>query len=352
MSVAKVYFIVAGDLDLPTGGNIYDRRIVEALRGQGWEVAVVSLTGQFPNASEKAVRQAARLFERLADGSALVIDGLVLADLSELVQRHRGRVRILSIIHYALAHAKGLPHPLRQRLCAQERAGRAALARIVVTSDYMARALAGDGVHPDRIGIVVPGADPAPASRGSGAATATLLCVASVTEHKGYHILVRALATLKELAWRLVCVGSLTREPATVAALEREITALGLAARIKLTDEIPHERLGSVYDRADVFVLASFHEAYGMALSEALVRGLPIVSTTAGAIPETVPPSAGLLVAPGDAAALAGALRRVIVDRTLRSRLAAGARRAGRDLHGWEAAGVQFAAEVRRVFAP
>ncbi len=352
MPNAKVWFVVAGDLDRPTGGNIYDRRIVEALRGQGWDVEVMSLTGRFPNAGAAAVSHGERMFESLPDGSILVIDGLVLADMWEIVLRQRDRMRMLAIIHYALAQVRGLPRRLKHRLCAQEQAGREAMDRIVVTSHHMARVLEDDGVPAGCIGIVEPGVDGAPMSRGSGAAAATLLCVANVTEHKGALILIRALALLESMAWRLIWVGSLTHEPATVLALRREIADLGLAARVELVDEIPHERLGAIYESADVFVLASFHEAYGMAVSEALVRGLPIVSTRAGAIPELVPATAGLLVPAGDVAAFADAMGRVIADRALRSRLAAGACRAGQGLRDWGAAGMQFAAEIRRVDVP
>ncbi len=352
MPIDKVWFAVGGDLNRPTGGNIYDRRIVEALRGQGWAVTVVPLTGHFPNADGGAVEHGERIFESLPDGCMLVIDGLVLADLWAVVQRQRGRIGMLAIIHYALAQAQGLPGHERQRLCAQERAGREAMDRIVVTSPYMARVLENDGVRAKRIGVVEPGVDDAPIHRGSRAEAVTLLCVASVTEHKGALILIRALAQLENTAWRLIWVGGLTREPATVQAMKREIADLGLAARIEMTDEIPHERLGAIYDRADLFVLASFHEAYGMALSEALMRGLPIVSTTAGAIPDVVPGSAGLLVPAGDITALAEALRRVIDDRALRARLAAGAARARRQLRDWGAAGTQFAAEIRKVAVP
>jgi len=89
---------------------------------------------------------------------------------------------------------------------------------------------------------------------------------------------------------------------------------------------------------ADVFVLPSFHEGYGMVFAEALAHGLPIVATTAGAIPDTVPGDTGLLVPPGDVRALSEALRRVVEDTALRTRLAAAARRAGRRLPDWPAA--------------
>src|SRR5262249_16826593 len=145
-----------------------------------------------------------------------------------------------------------------------------------------------------------------------------LLAVATVTPRKGHLILIEALARLADLDWHLLCVGSLERDPATATAFRQAIARHHLADRVTLAGEWPPERLGAAYRQADCFVLPSFHEGYGMAFAEALAHGLPIVATTGGAISETVPASAGLLVPPGDSAALAAALRRLMSDGELR----------------------------------
>jgi glycosyltransferase involved in cell wall biosynthesis len=94
---------------------------------------------------------------------------------------------------------------------------------------------------------------------------------------------------------------------------------------------------------ADLFVLASRFEGYGMAYAQAIAHGLPVVGTTAGAIPEAVPPRAGILVPPNDVEALAGVLCRLLRDRGERRKLAAGARSAIRHLPKWTDAAKQFA---------
>ena len=114
---------------------------------------------------------------------------------------------------------------------------------------------------------------------------------------------------------------------------------------------MPPAKLAAAYDAADLFVLPSYHEGYGMAFAEALAHGLPIVATRAGAIPDTVPESAGILVPPGDVAALAAALSRVIEDRALLTRLSAGARAAGAALPDWNEAVAQWRNAIIRLSA-
>jgi glycosyltransferase involved in cell wall biosynthesis len=165
-----------------------------------------------------------------------------------------------------------------------------------------------------------------------------LLCVASLIPRKGHRVLVAALARLRGLDWQMLCIGSLDRHPRTARSIRQMISAARLGRRITLAGEQPPRMVMRAYRAADLFVLPSLHEGYGMAFAEAMAHGLPIVATAAGAIPETVPREAGLLVRPGDAAGLARALWRVIADPALAVRLAAGSRAAGARLPDWRQA--------------
>ena len=110
---------------------------------------------------------------------------------------------------------------------------------------------------------------------------------------------------------------------------------LGLGARVRLAGQIPTPDLAGLYARASVFALATRYEGFGIVLGEALVRGLPIVSCRTGAVPDTVPDQAGVLVAPDDVAGLAAALDRLLTDPDLRGAVARAAARAGAALPGW-----------------
>jgi glycosyltransferase involved in cell wall biosynthesis len=274
-------------------------------------------------------------------GSLLVIDGLALPAFRDNLPRPW-----VALVHHPLALEAGLEAADAARLADVERRMLAAAARVIVTSPQTRRDLAAYDVVDARVGDVLPGTEPAALARGSGGPDVALLCVASLTPRKGHLVLLEALAGLRDLPWRLTCVGSPERDPAMARAIGAAIERHGLSARVRLIGEQSEAGLRPFYDTADLFVLASHHEGYGMVLAEALARGLPIVATSAGAISDTVPAAAGILVPPGDPAALAAALRRMLTEPGLRRDLAAGARAARERLPSWADAAQAFAAEL------
>ncbi len=350
MSAAGLHVVVPGPIDQQTGGYIYDRRMVDGLRGQGWRVDVHSVPGAFPADDAGAGARMAAALAGLPDGARVVIDGLALGGLPAPVHAERGRLRVLALVHHPLADETGLDASRRSRLEALEREALAACAGVLVTSAFTARRLEAYGVTPSRVRAVRPGTDPAPLAAGPEPGDPPLLLsVGSVTPRKGQRVLAAALARLAALPWRCVCAGSLERDPgyaAGVAAFAREA---GVAGRLRFAGECAAAELDHLYHRASLFVLPSYYEGYGMALADALARGLPVVSTTGGAIPHTVPADAGVLVAPGDEAALADALHRLLVEpggADGRGALAAAARRHARELPDWPEAARRFAEAI------
>ncbi|HEX5078506.1 MAG TPA: glycosyltransferase family 4 protein [Geminicoccaceae bacterium] len=341
-----MHFVVPGPLDQRTGGYLYDRRIVEGLRAQGREVSVHELAGRFPLVDDAACAAAAAAIDALSDGLP-VIDGLALPAFADLADRLPKRW--VALVHHPLALESGLTAAQAETLARLEHRLLRAACCVIVTSAHTVADLAAYQVSQARIGVVPPGTHPAPLARGSGGPGLALLCVASLTPRKGHLVLLEALADLADLDWHLTCVGSRERDPQTAAAIEAAIVRLGLEARVALVGEQDDAGLAPLYDGADLFVLASYHEGYGMALAEALARGLPIVATKAGAIPGTVPPSAGMLAEPGDPCALAAALRQIMTEPSLRLLLAAGAASERERLPSWAGAVCGFAAQLDRV---
>jgi glycosyltransferase involved in cell wall biosynthesis len=223
-------------------------------------------------------------------------------------------------------------------------------ARVVIATGKAALPLLEKfALPPGRVVVVEPGTDRAPRARGSEQGPMTLLTVAALSPTKGYEVLLAALATLRHLDWRLVGAGSRTRHPATVDRVDSLVRSLGLEQRVSLVGDLDALALAAQYDAADVFVSASLQETYGMAVAEALARGLPVVVTSTGAAPELVGDDAGVLVPPGDSRALSEALFRIMSDVRLRERLAAGARIVGERLPDWGHASKQVAATIETV---
>lgn len=346
-------FLIPGALDQLTGGYLFDRHVIEGLRASGRAVEAIELPGQFPGADAVACAGAADALGRLPAGAVAVLDGLALPAFADCLEREAKRLRIVAFVHHPLADETGLSERERSRVGALEARLLKLMRGVLAPSESTARLVAAYGVPRARIAVTPPGtAKPRrPTRRRPARSRVEFLCVASLTPRKGHLILVEALAALADRDWQCRCIGSLTRDPATAAAVRYEIGRRGLKGRIALAGEWEPSRLGEAYAAADAAVLPSFHEGYGMALAEALAHGLPVVSTTAGALPETVPPDAGLLVPPGDAVAFTEALRRFLDEPALRARLAAGARKAGARLPDWPQAVADWAAALDRLTA-
>lgn len=345
----ELHFILPGDPDTLTGGYIYDKRIIAGLPLLGWSVELHCVDASFPSPSTQALKQAEMILSALPDQALVVIDGLALGGMPELIHRHAHRLTLIALIHHPLAAETGLSTAAQEQLFRAESEALAAVARVIVPSPGTASALAEYGVDKAAIGIVTPGTDPAPLAKGSPEGNGlSLLCVATVTPRKGHPVLIEALAGLRDRNWRLTCVGNLTLSPETVTSLQRSIEIFRLQQRVHFVGEVARKSLASFYDQADLFVLASYLEGYGMALAEALACGLPIVSTTAGAIPETVPEEAALLVPPGDPTALRKTLAEFMDQPKTRQRLARAARAARNTLPDWPTACTRFARELTK----
>lgn len=346
MTVGRCSFLVPGDLNTRTGGYTYDRRIIDGLREQQWEIEIRTLGEGYPAPDAQSMAQAGRVADALPDGALAVVDGLAFGVLPELAERHAKRLCWIALVHHPLSLETGLDAAQQRTLFESERRALASARGVIVTSPSTARALAAFDVPASRIVVVEPGTEPAPLAAGSGTDALSLLCVATVTPRKGHALLIKALAGLKDRPWTLHCAGSLVMDAACASALTQAIDRHGLRERVVLHGEQDESALRALYAKADAFVLPSFHEGYGMALAEALAHGLPVISTRAGAIPDTVPADAGMLVAPGDASALHAALQRLMDDAAWRGQLGVGARRARGRLPTWLQSSERFASAL------
>jgi len=337
-----VTWAIPGEIETVTGGYAYDRRIIAELKRLGWAIELVSLGNGFPrpNAEQKA-RAEAHLLATASD-RPIVVDGLAFGVLPEAAAALHRTHPVVALMHHPLALETGLTEREVDRLLASERAALASTRCVVATSPWTADLLVERfGVAADRLTVILPGTDRAPFAAG-GNKPLSLLSVGAIGVRKSFDLLVEALAPLADRPWRLVIAGDRTRDPVATARLDALIVQHGLAKRIDVPGKVSPDQLEALYAAADLFVLPSRFEGYGMAFAEALAHGLPVIGTTGGATPHTVPASAGCLVAPGDVAALTEALRALIDNDDRRRALAAGARAAAARLPSWADSGAAF----------
>jgi glycosyltransferase involved in cell wall biosynthesis len=290
----------------PSGGNTYDRKVSEGLTALGWTV--------IEHAGEVDVT-------RVPDGALVLLDGLIASPAPAALVPHAQRLRQVVLMHMPFGDE-------------DERAVVDAATAVVTTSEWTRQRL-GElyGLPADRVYVAAPGVDAAALAPGTIAGDA-LLSVAAVTPGKGHDVLVDALATVQELSWHCTCVGSLDRDPTFAAG----VLDHALGDRVRFTGARVGPDLDRAYAAADVLVLASHAETYGMVITEALARGLPVITTDVGGVTEALgtDPQPGLLIPPGDAAALGAALRTWLEDSHLRARLRRAARERRAALRGWE----------------
>jgi glycosyltransferase involved in cell wall biosynthesis len=341
--VKAVAFAVPGDLATPTGGYAYDRRIIRELREMDWEVRVIDLGDRFPYPHAADVN-AARGMLLEAEAELVVVDGLALGVLPDIAEEAAARKRLVGLVHHPLAYESGLPGETVQRSKESEKRALAAVRHVIVTSNSTAALLRDEyDVEGSRLTVAVPGTNRPDALARTNNGEVNLLAVGSLVHRKGYDVLLAALAPLIDLSWRLTVVGDCSRDPETTARVRAHVDRFALGDRVAITGALPEDDLQSQYARADVFVLASRYEGYGMAISEAVAHGLPVISTRVGAIPDTLPRGAGVLVPADDIGALSQAIRRVVADPGERARLAAGARAAAAQLPTWRQSAEIFA---------
>ena len=341
-------FAVPGDLDTPTGGYAYDKRMIAELRELGWRPQVLNLGDGFPHPSALTRATAKAQLSDVPKGRAIVIDGLAFGVMPDEAEALSQTHPLIAMVHHPLALESGVSADQAKALRESERRALSFTHAVIVNSRTTADSLAGYGVPAERITVARPGTDRASITPRQQSGPVALLTVGSLVPRKGYDVLIEALATLIDLPWRLTVVGD-ARDPATAEQVQAAIEHHKLGPRISLLGAVSAPRLAELYPLSDVFVLPSRYEGFGMAYAEAIAHGLPVIGTTAGAIPETVPETAGVLVPPGDTAALAAALRRLIESPRERAKLAAGARLAAQHLPTWGESAKLFSAAIERV---
>jgi glycosyltransferase involved in cell wall biosynthesis len=341
--MTQVHVVVPEGIDdpaRPSGGNAYDRQVCRGLAALGWAVREHPIAGAWPRAGAPGHAALARAVAQIPDGAVVLLDGLIASAAPEELVPQARRLRQVVLVHMPLGHRP--PDDEAGPVRGRERAVLEAARAVVTTSTWTRQRLDELYALPaDRVHVAEPGVDAADLAPGTAGGDA-LLCVAAVTPDKGHDVLLDALAAATDLSWRCACVGSLDRDPAYADDLRRATRVKGLDDRVRFPGPRTGAELDRAYAAADVLVLASRAETYGMVVAEALARGLPVIAAEVGGVTEALGHGddgtrPGLLVAPGDPAALGAAVRAWLGDADLRGRLRRAARERRASQRRWPA---------------
>ncbi len=340
----KILFIIPGDINLPTGGYRYDRTILECWQKLGINYELISLDGNFPFPTTSEKKEALDRIDDFPRADIAIIDGLAGGVLPEFLQALAAKMKVVALIHHPLCLENGLSDVQAKMLEQSEAEGLEFVTGIITSSTTTAKTVKElfnvsvplqpiePGVERGEVRSEQPNGNPV-----------NLLCVGSIIERKGHRILFEALSGLTELDWYLDCIGKTDFDPVLYDSLESYLAENDLSSRIKFHGAVDFSELQEAYTNADLFVLPSLYEGYGMVYAEAIVRGIPVIATTAGAIPQTVPDRCGLLVEPNDVSSLREALRNALSSEDLRARMRLACIEAEPGFPTWESSAKEMA---------
>jgi glycosyltransferase involved in cell wall biosynthesis len=335
--VSRVHFVVPSGIDnvlRPSGGNTYDRRVMAGLASLGWEVRTYPVDGSWPHPDAAALAALDSVLAEIPVGELVVIDGLIASAAPDVIGAHTERLQLVALMHMAIGDPA-------------ECVAISAVRGVIATSKWLRNHLIElYSLPPAKVEAALPGTDTALVSSGSAGGT-ELLCVGAVAPHKGHDLLISALASIADRPWHCVCAGSLDIDPDFAERIQSDAGALG--DRVDFAGPLTGAALDHAYASADLLVVASRSESYGMVVTEALARGLPVIAAAVGGVAEALGCTEGglrpgLLIEPDNPVALAESLRRWLDDAPLRTVLRRVAMERRPALLGWDATSVRVAA--------
>ncbi len=338
-------FAIPGDKDQRTGGYIYDATVLDLLNKSGCATTHLELPGSFPDAPPQDMSRAVRALNAVPASDPVIIDGLALGAMPPDAIAALS-APVIALVHHPLGLETGTDPTKAAELIRNEAAVLEQVAHIIVTSAHIGRTLRSDfGVPADKITVAAPGFE-RPRAVSAPVDPPLILSVGLLVERKGHDVLIRALEQISDIPWQAEIIGR-PQDPAYAATLQAQIKTAGLKDRVTLVGEVDGTAIQAAYQRASLFALATRYEGYGMVLSEAMLRGLPVVSCAVGAVPDTTGDAAEL-VPPDQPEAFAHKLRALLQNPDHLAHMARASALRAASLPTWQDTANQFAKVIER----
>jgi glycosyltransferase involved in cell wall biosynthesis len=334
-----VHFLITGDIQSLTGGYLYNMHMINGLRGKGHLVNVFGTDWQWKD-SDSLEYICRHHLKKLPHGSCVIVDSLILASLHHIVQEFGDRLKFLGLIHLPASY--NVLSGVHGKLADEELTAINDMRQVIVTGQFTFDLLCNVGLNPARICLVEPGTDHFPRKKRYKPVPSELLCIANYSALKAQDVLIRALCRLTAWNWSLHLYGDTNRDKKYTEALRSLIRQLKMEHRIIVHGIVERHEISTVFLNADLFLMPSLFESYGMAITESLAHGIPVVTTSAGNIPYTLPAGMGLLTEPGNEEQLADTIRSIFYDPVKYDALCKAASQYFKQVRSWEQAVSDF----------
>jgi glycosyltransferase involved in cell wall biosynthesis len=338
----NLHFLISGDINTLSGDSLYLKRLADGLHAKGHKVFIHNLPGDFPFPEENSLNQCEIIFNSIPDGELVIVENNILSAIPGIIKKYQSKYKIAGLVHLPVSLRADLTILQKEIIAATEKEALHAIGGIVTSSHYIKNKLLAWNVDEKKIFTVVQGVDSFPLKKKYPRLPKKLLTVANYIRNKGFSHLIKALSAHSSKDWTLECYGDKNFDREYLSEIQLLISRNKLKDRIILNGPLKREALSKVYLDADLFIQPSDFEVHGMALSEALMHGLPVVASTGGAITDIVPSNMAKLFKPSDVYALQSILEELFENETLYNNLCKNAATYHLSAQSWEASVLQF----------
>lgn len=345
----NLHFFITGDINTPSGEFIYNKKIIDGLRGRNYKVFVHNLPADFPFPSANSIAQLEDIVKSIPSDDLLLIPGVIVGSSPAIVEGYAKNHKFIAYVHVPVSLSNGLSIYQKEIVLASEKTGFSKVQYCITSNESGKNALEERGVASINIYLAPAGTDPYPQKTNYSKLPASLLCISNYTRKNGLIHLIKALSALKNKDWQLTCYGIKDYEPGYFDEIKALIKKNGLTDRIVLNNSLAHDKISEVYLASDLVVMPSDYESFGMTVSEALAHGIPVFASAAGLINRDIPHKAFKFFKPGSLYDIQSVLELLLENEGVYQDLCSNAKLYKQHARPWEATIDDFESALKKI---